>query len=184
MKKLILGGFAIVIILVVMYFVYSFYFAERVSPPDTAEITTNGLDIKVDYSRPFKKGRLIFGPESEGALQPYGKYWRLGANEATKLTINSPISIMGNRLDAGSYSMYAFPDKDLWEVGFNSEADRWGAMEPDYDNEIFRIEVIPQVNESIVEQMTITLEESGAHTAQMVVMWDQVILEIPIDMIE
>jgi len=159
MKKLIIGGFAIVLI-VAIYYVYALFFAERVSPPNTAQYSADGLELRIDYSQPQMKERLIFGQESEGALQPYGEYWRLGANEATKLTISGPVSIQGNRLETGSFSMYAIPGKDIWTIGFNTEADRWGAFEPDYDNDVFRIEIEPITMSSLVEQLTISIEES------------------------
>ena len=179
MKKLILGGFAIVLFLAVGYFVYGYFF--RASPPDVAEFSKDGLELRIDYSRPFKKGRLIFGPESEEALQPYGVYWRLGANEATRLTVNQRVSIMGNTLEAGSYAMYAFPDKDLWTIGFNSDSDNWGAWEPDYDNDVFRIEITPLPRDSVVEQMLISFEGSETHLTEIVMSWDDVQIRIPVD---
>lgn len=178
MKKIIMG-FAIVLFVVIAYFVYGLIF--RVSPSDVAEFSQDGLEMTIDYSRPFKNERLIFGEESDGALQPYGKYWRLGANEATKLTVNQPITILGNRLETGSYAMYAFPGKDSWTIGFNSTFDDWGAWEPDYDKDVFRIEVIPMTMESVVEQMVISFESSDGHLADIVMRWDQVEIRIPVD---
>ena len=179
MKKLVLGGFAIVLFLVIAYFVYGYLF--RASPPDVAEFSQEGVELRIDYSRPLKKGRLIFGPEEDGALQPHGKYWRMGANEATKLTLNQSVSIMGNTLEAGSYAMYAFPGKDLWTIGFNSTSDDWGAWEPDYNNDVFRIEVTPLSTDSIIEQMTIEFEESETHFTEIVMSWDDVQIRIPVD---
>ena len=182
MKKLILGGFAIVLFMVIGYIVYVFYFQERVSPPDTAQFTRDTVELTIDYSRPFKKGRLIFGPEEDDALQPYGEYWRLGANEATKLTINQVVVIMGNRLEAGSYAMYAFPEKEIWTIGFNSESENWGAWEPDYDQDVFRIEVKAEISNEIIEQMIIKFEESDTHFAVIYIGWDNVELRIPVDL--
>ena len=179
MKKLILGGFAIVLFLVIAYFVYGYLY--RVSPPDVAKFSQDGVELSIDYSRPFKNDRLIFGEESDGALQPYGKYWRVGANEATKLTVNQPVSIMGNTLETGSYAMYAFPGKDIWVIGFNSTFDDWGAWEPDYNNDVFRIEVAPLHSDTVVEQMVIRIEESSVHFAEIVIAWDNVIIRIPVD---
>jgi hypothetical protein len=181
MKKLILGGFAIVLFLVIAYFVYGLIF--RVSPPDVAEFSKEGVEMSIDYSRPYKKERLIFGPESDGALQPYGVYWRMGANEATKLTLSQPVSILGNNLEAGSYAMYAFPGKDMWTIGFNGTFDDWGAWEPDYDNDVFRIDVAPVSTDKVIEQMTIRFEESETHLTEIVMTWDEVEIRIPVDKI-
>jgi hypothetical protein len=46
-----------------------------------------GIKLKVSYSSPSKKGRLIFGREQDNALLPYGKVWRTGANEATLIEL-------------------------------------------------------------------------------------------------
>src|SRR4051812_1164982 len=43
--------------------------------------TIKAKNISVTYGRPYKKGREIFG-----ALVPYGKVWRAGADEATEVT--------------------------------------------------------------------------------------------------
>ena len=181
MKKLILGGFAIVLFMVIGYIVYVFYFQERVSPPDTAQFSQDGVELTIDYSRPSKKGRLIFGSDEDDALQPYGEYWRLGANEATKLTTNQSIDIMGNMLGPGSYAMYAFPDKEVWTIGFNSESENWGAWEPDYDHDVFRIEVKPTDPGSIIEQMIIRIEESDSYLAEIYIGWDNIELRIPVN---
>ena len=184
MKKpilVVLGGFAIILVMVVAYFVYSLYFAERVSPPDRTEYSSEGVDLSIVYSRPFKKDRLIFGTESEGALQPYGEYWRLGANEATKFTTSKPVNIMDNKLDAGSYSIYAIPGKDKWIVAFNTSFDHWGAFRPDEDDDVFRVEIVPNKISPFVEQMEIKLEASDSHLAVIVVRWDEVELRIPVD---
>ena len=84
MRKKIFIGIGVVIIVFVLWSVYGLFFAPKKSPPATASFSDKGLDIKVSYSQPSKRGRLIFGEEKGGALLPYGKYWRLGANAATE----------------------------------------------------------------------------------------------------
>lgn len=179
MKKIILGGFAIVLI-IVLYFVYTYIF--RASPPDSITYSQDGIELQIDYSRPYKKGRLIFGEETDGALQPYGVYWRLGANEATKLTVNQPVSIIGNTLETGTYAMYAFPGESKWTIGFNSNWDEWGAWEPDYDYDVFRIDVTPKGTSAVIEQMTMTFEDSdSSQLVDIVMSWDNVEIRIPVD---
>lgn len=112
-------------------------------------------------------------------MQPYGKYWRLGANQATKLTVNRPVSILGNVLDAGSYALYAIPGESVWTIGFNIDSDRWGASPPDYEKDVFRIEIEAEKTKEISEQLTIYFEEAQENGVNMVVMWDDVKLVIP-----
>ena len=88
-KKIIIGVIALVVI-VLVFLVYANYRNRSLSPRGNTELTVNGLTVSIPYSRPSVKGRLIFGTAEQKALLPYGKYWRLGANEATEITVNKP----------------------------------------------------------------------------------------------
>ena len=74
----------IIIGVTIVYYGYGLATTKSHSPAAKASYLNNGLNITINYYQPFKKGRVIFGKASEKALQPYGKYWRVGANEATK----------------------------------------------------------------------------------------------------
>ena len=99
-----------------------------VSPLEKVTFKNNELTFDVEYSRPFKKDRLIFGNKSEGALVPFGEYWRTGANAATNFSINSEITISGIQLMSGKYRLYTVPGEEQWEVFVNSEADTFFAI--------------------------------------------------------
>ena len=79
------------------------------SPKETINYSSDISDIEVVYSRPYKKDRLIFGSEEDGALVPFGKYWRTGANAATTFETSSDILFNGEELKAGKYALYTFP---------------------------------------------------------------------------
>jgi len=180
MLKKILIGSGLVFILVIAYLMYFFLYATRQhSPLDTVSYNDNGFEISVTYSRPYKKGRIIFGA-GDDALQTYGQYWRFGANRATKITINQPVTIMGNTLETGSYALYALPGEKSWVIGFNGQFDRWGATPPDYDHDIFRIEIVPEIVSQPVEQLTIVFEELSTNEVNMIGMWDTIKLTIPL----
>ena len=42
-----------------------------VSPKETVSYSSEISNLEVVYSRPYKKDRLIFGPEEDGALVPF-----------------------------------------------------------------------------------------------------------------
>src|SRR6185436_18624918 len=88
-----------------------------VSPPGSAQLTNGDLSISISYSRPSVRGRLIFGTKEQEALLPYGKYWRLGANESTEITFNKDVLFNNNPVKAGTYKVYAFPGPDTFEIG-------------------------------------------------------------------
>ena len=70
-------------------------FINPASPRDSSEFIKDELTMSVDYGRPYKKERLIFGELDAGALVPYNSYWRLGANMATTFETNQKISFAG-----------------------------------------------------------------------------------------
>lgn len=179
MGKKILLGIGIIIILALVYSAYFFFYATRqASPLESINFNKENYSLTLAYSRPYKNGRVIFA-EGEEALQPYGVYWRLGANRATRLTINNPVDIMGNRLDSGDYAVYAIPGSTSWIIAFNKDFDRWGAAPADESKDIFRIQVPVDYSNPVIEQLTISFQDSEIG-ADMVVEWDNAKIKIPI----
>src|SRR4051812_27488815 len=68
------------------------------SPTQTLDQAFGLSSIKIEYSRPAMKGRIIFGD-----LVPYDKIWRTGANATTKITFGDSVSIEGKSLAPGTY---------------------------------------------------------------------------------
>ena len=158
-------GIALVFLLLAGYFgmQYAKEQTKKHSPLDTAKYSAAGLDISVAYCRPFMKGRKVFGPQVEDeankALQPWGQYWRLGANEATEITFNKDVSFGGKPVKAGTYVMYAVPNPDSWTIGLNTELGRWGYSEVDHDLDVLQVEVPANETTSSTEQLTIDFSE-------------------------
>src|SRR5215471_2470544 len=71
------------------------------SPKARVEQRVGITDVSIDYSSPGVKGRKIWGE-----VVPYDKVWRAGANECTKLTVSTAISIEGKPVAAGSYCVF------------------------------------------------------------------------------
>src|SRR5687768_11979564 len=81
------------------------------SPTGTVKQRVGLTDIEVTYSRPGMKGRDIFG-----SLEAYGKVWRTGANNATRVTFSTPVRFHGSQIEAGTYELFSIPGKDEWTV--------------------------------------------------------------------
>lgn len=177
-KLLLLIFFSLIVVLIAAG-AYLRMNTKKHSPQNKVNFSQDGLDLEIVYCQPYKKGRVIFGTEEEGALQPFGKYWRMGANEATTLELNKEITIAGQSLTPGKYSIYAVPGKEKWKIGINNDANRWGYSEPDYDKDVLNFEVPVTYSSEIVEQFTITVEpaETGA---ELILQWDTSIVRIPI----
>ncbi len=178
MIKKILIGVGVILLAFVAFIVYSNLFPK--SPKKTTEFSDRGLDIKVSYSQPYKKGRLIFGEEKDGALQPYGKYWRLGANAATEITFSKDVNFAGKAVKAGSYRMYAVPGASTFQVSLNSELGVFlGVQEPDYTLDVVKVDVPVITTNNEVEQFVINFA-SDSVGVNMDFVWDKIQVRVPI----
>jgi hypothetical protein len=180
MKKKIFIGLGVLAVLLVGFVLYGALVVAKKSPLNTAQISDKGLDIKVTYCQPYKKGRLIFGEEKDGALQPYGKYWRLGANAATEITFNKNVNFAGKPVDAGSYRMYAVPGPNSFQVSLNSELGVYFAIrEPNYSLDVIKVDVPVTAAPAETEQFTINFA-SDSTGVNMNCVWDKTQFTIPI----
>ncbi len=178
MLKKVLIGIGILAVILVGLLAYLNNRNRTLSPPGSAEASAQDLTVSVTYSRPSVRDRLIFGPSEDDALQPYGIYWRLGANEATEITFSADVLFGGTALEKGTYTLYAVPGSKSFVIGVNSSLDRWGYSEPDYEQDVAKL-TIPVEKSSHTEQFTIDLESSGAGI-NMLILWSDVKLTIPI----
>ncbi|MAX69965.1 MAG: hypothetical protein CMC76_02540 [Flavobacteriaceae bacterium] len=158
-------------------------FSPRLSPKDSAKISLNDLDIKVEYNRPSKRERDIFG-----ALVPYNKVWRTGANEATTFETNKDLMIEGMVLKKGKYTLWTVPMADAWKVMFNSKQYEWGVnekMEPMWDPnyDAMEIEVPSEDLDTVVEKFTIAFDNTTGNL-KLTMAWDDTLIEIPISIYE
>ena len=138
--------------------------SKRKSPPAQVTEQINGSKVTIDYSRPSKKGREIFG-----GLQAYGKVWRTGANESTWIELSEDVEVQGQKLAAGKYGLFTIPGEDKWTIIFNSKWDGWGAYEYKEANDVLRVSVETSTTDDVVEMFTIDIEKSG----DVVMSWDK-----------
>src|SRR5690606_19903400 len=159
--KWVMGILALAIVGVVAYmFFFTDVFKPRLSPQDTVTIKLNQLELEVFYNRPSKRSREVFG-----ALVPYQQVWRIGANEATTFETNLPLTIEGQYLTAGKYTLWTIPNDTAWHVIFNSKQYPWGVddtmkpmREPEFD--AVNVSVPVQNLDKPVEQFTIAFDNS------------------------
>jgi hypothetical protein len=181
LKKIILLIFLGIILIGAGFVAYLMLTTKSHSPAEKLEYKDGDLILTVDYCRPYKKGRLIFGEKSEGALLPFGEYWRTGANEATEVEFNKDISINGNSLPAGRYRFYTVPGKSDWTIAFNSELGKWGYGEPDYDLDVLVLEIPSSDGSELIEQFTISATKASENSMELILAWDRTTVSIPIN---
>lgn len=118
---------------------------------DSAIAVINGDTIKIRYSRPSARGRVIFG-----GVVPYDRYWRTGADAATKLTIGRPLYFDGKELPAGQYSIWTVPSKKGWTLMVNRRADIWGT-EYHPEDDVLRVPMSVETLAAPIELLTIQI---------------------------
>lgn len=139
------------------------------SPLQTIEQAFGLSNVKIEYSRPSVKGRVIFGD-----LVPYGKIWRTGANSSTKITFPDDVKIEGMPLIAGTYAIYTMPGADSWDVMFYKDLKLGGDVtEYKMENEVLKVKVKPSALSNKVETFTINFADITPSTMNIELLWDK-----------
>ena len=172
--------YTILSILIVLVLFITYTLTNPTSPFETVSFTKGDLKLEVEYSRPYKKNRLIFGDKNENALVPYNEYWRTGANASTIFSTNKDIQFGDKSLPAGKYRLYTIPNLKIWKININSESSTFFAIsEPDYSKDLFSIEIESTEIENSLEQFTIDFVSTNS-TQSLRMRWDKVEVLIPI----
>jgi hypothetical protein len=140
----------------------------RISPKAEVMQTVGFTDVSIVYSRPGVKGRTIWGK-----LVPYDAVWRAGANEATKITFTTDVTIEGKKLKKGSYSFFAIPGKNEWTIIFNKVADQWGAFEYNESEDALRVKVKTE-KASWQEWLSYTINKVSNTSAVIRLEWEKI----------
>jgi tetratricopeptide (TPR) repeat protein len=109
--------------------------------------------ISVEYERPAARGRIVFGK-----LVPYGKLWRTGAGNCTKIRFSDPVYVDNKRINQGTYSLFTIPDKNEWTIILNSDTTLYGTSAYDDKKEMCRFKTQPQLVNRYHESFTIDID--------------------------
>ncbi len=146
------------------------------SAPAELEVTVGLTDIEIEYSRPNKNDREIFGD-----LVPYGKIWRTGANKNSTISFSDDVLIDGKPLKAGKYAIYTKPEKDSWEIYFYTDNENSGLPEKWDDAKVAaktsaKVHKIPLK----VETFSISIDDLTYDSAKLNFLWDDTYVETKI----
>lgn len=137
------------------------------------------LTARIIYSRPHKMNRLIFsndGPPK--SILQYGKYWRLGANEATEIEFFRPVTVNSQKVLKGRYIVYCIPYADKWEIVLNNNLFSFG-LHQDTVKDVTRFEIPVQHTTDNIEDFTMVFEKSVAG-ADLIMVWGDVKARLPL----
>jgi hypothetical protein len=126
-------------------------------------------DIEIDYSRPNKNGRVIFG-----GLLPFDKVWRTGANASTKIKFSDAVGVGGKPVAAGEYSLYTIPSESEWTIIVSKDTKGFGAYDYKSDSDAVRVTARPEKLAVPVETFTIGFSDLKDDRATLFLEWDTV----------
>ena len=138
---------------------------KRASPHETVSLDLKGDKISISYGRPYLKGRKL------EQIEAYGQVWRLGADEATKITVTGKTRIGELDVEPGSYALFAIAGADKWTIIVNKTADQWGAFSYKQTDDMGRFDVPAKHASSPVEQFTITLNKDSDTAGTLTFAW-------------
>jgi Protein of unknown function (DUF2911) len=146
------------------------------SPLASVEQNLGLATIKIGYGRPSLKGRKMIGDLSI----PFGKVWRLGANEVTTITVDADILIEGKTLAKGKYALLAIPDVNEWTIIVNSNDKLWGAYNYNETKDVLRFKVPFEKLSQNIETLLFVFDDITPTAASLVLMWENVKLKIKV----
>lgn len=129
---------------------------ERRSPRDIVMADIAGSRISIEYGRPSKRGRVIWG-----TLVPWGRWWMPGADEATTLTTSRPLEFGKLMVPAGDYTIYTEPGDTSFMLIVNRDT---GVFHTTYhaDRDLGRVEMQGAAAPAPAEQLTFAVEPQGS----------------------
>lgn len=148
--------------------------ATTLSPRDTTRATIGSAEILVDYSRPLTRGRRVWG--SNGVLND--TLWRTGANAATQLRTNVPLTIGGQQVPAGTYTLWTLAVPGRYQLIINKQTGQWGTQY-DRTQDLARIPLQARALTPAVEQFTIDVLPTGPSSGLLRLRWDTLELSVP-----
>jgi len=144
----------------------------QLSPRDTVRATIGSAHIVIDYGRPHKRGREIFG-----TVVPWDQVWRTGANAATGFTTDADLKVGGTTIPKGSYTLWSLPTKNGAKLIVNSQTGQWGT---DYDasKDFARVDLATEPLPQPVEIFTIAIDPQG-NGGMLKLVWDRTQYSLP-----
>lgn len=136
------------------------------SPRMLTTATVGKAKIDIDYGAPSVKGRKVFFD-----LQPMGKVWRTGANEATGLKTSADLMIGDLHVPAGSYTLFTLPTQDGWWLIVNKQTGQWG-LTYDEKQDLGRVKLTSATLPTSQEVMSISIETIKGSMGYLHIKWD------------
>ncbi|MCX8472406.1 MAG: DUF2911 domain-containing protein [Sediminibacterium sp.] len=155
------------------------------SPSQKVNYQFGSSQIELSYSRPNLRGRTVFQTNSE--LAPLGKFWRFGANSATKITFKDKVIFGETEVNPGTYSILAIPNSDSWEIILNKDLTTNSENSYKQSEDVARVKAaVKNTNQLSINQQSFELGFSSQNPEQcnFDISWGNAKLTIPIQLVD
>ena len=139
----------------------------RLSPRDTIHATIDGATISIEYGRPYKKGRVIWG-----GLVPWTRWWMPGADEASSITTDATLVFAGSlSMPAGVHTIYTQPSETDFKLIISKETGQFHTQyHPNLD--LGRVSMTLTKLAEPVEQLTFAVKPRETGGGMFTLTWD------------
>jgi len=144
------------------------------SPRDTVTATVGPAQLWVDYGRPSARGRRVFG--ANGVLGD--TIWRTGANAATQFRTSAPLTIAGQTIPAGTYTLWTVAVPGRYQLIVNKEVGQWGT-EYKRAQDLIRVPLEVRRLAQPLDRFTIGVDATGGNAGVLTLRWDTTELAVP-----
>jgi hypothetical protein len=134
--------------------------------------TVGTAAVTVDYGRPVRRGRTIFGQ-----VVPWDAVWRTGANAATVFTTDKDLVFAGQTIPAGKYTLWTIPSRNGSHLIFNKQTGQWGTQY-DAKEDLVHVNLAMETVPTPTDQFTIAVEPRG-QGGVLRLLWDTTQLSVP-----
>ncbi|MCA9670281.1 MAG: DUF2911 domain-containing protein [Myxococcales bacterium] len=130
--------------------------------------------VKVRYFSPAVRKRRIWG-----ALVPYGKVWRTGANGCTRLSLDKNATIGGKQVPAGKYCLLTIPKRNSWTIILSKNTKLRGTRNYKQSEDFVRFTAKPK-RAPYRERLTFLFSDVTEDSARLDIWWHRLYVPIPI----
>ena len=143
------------------------------SPRVAARQRIGAANVWLDYSRPGKRGRPVWG-----TLVPWGQVWRMGANDAAHFATDRTLQIGNVTVAPGTYTLFLLPNQSEWQLIIN-RATGMSGLDYDAAQDLGRVALNVSTLERAVEAFTLEARPA-ANGGSLVIAWDNRTGTVPI----
>lgn len=132
-------------------------------------------EVEVKYSRPNARGRVVMGQ-----LVPFGELWRTGAHDATTIRFSDAVTLNGNNIPAGTYTLFTIPTASEWTIVINKATEMHGTSDYKQEEDLVRFSVQSEKAARYYETFTIEINDFGKDEAMLMLAWETTLVKVSI----